>query len=120
MTIPFEGSANTASSINQMTIRDAFDSAPEIVRNRYIERGRKLQAGQDIEHKSGPSWILSRLDYSKKGACEDDDDELCHIVDSHTLSTGIDHPLTPGKLYCKLISPARALEWMYTDSLRKH
>lgn len=36
------------------------------------------------------------------------------------MSTPLDHPVpfSGGKLYCKLLSPAKALDWMYTDSLR--
>jgi hypothetical protein len=32
----------------------------------------------------------------------------------------VDHPIpfANGKLYMKLLSPARVLDWMYTDSLR--
>ena len=36
------------------------------------------------------------------------------------MNTPLDHPVpfVGGKLYCKLLSPAKALDWMYTDSLR--
>lgn len=118
--IPHESGCNTCSKMNEMTIQYVLDNAPDIVKKRYMERGIKLQAGKDVEHLSGPSWIWSQLDFSKEEECGGDDDELCRIIDSHTMSTGIDHPIphVGGKLYCKLLSPARVLEWMYTDSLR--
>ena len=34
------------------------------------------------------------------------------------MSFPTDFPLLGGFLYCKLLSPAKALDWMYTDSLR--
>lgn len=37
------------------------------------------------------------------------------------MTTPVDYPLKAigGMLYCKLLSPAKALDWMYTDSLRQ-
>ena len=65
------------------------------------------------------TWIWSHLDFTKEGV--NDEDEPCRIIDSHTMTTPLDHPVpfAGGKLYCKLLSPARVLDWMYTDSLRQ-
>jgi hypothetical protein len=119
---------NICSQMNAMTIQWALDHAPAIVRERYTKRGIRLRAGQDIEHFSGPSWIWSHLNYGQTGDCDGGADinderqeEECRIVDSHTMQTPVDHPIPAagGKLYCKLLSPARVLDWMYTDSLRR-
>lgn len=117
--IPFEAGCNTCSKMNEMTINWALDHAPEIVKKRYKERGIKLQAGVDISHNNGPTWIWSYLDFTKEGV--NDENEPCRIIDSHTMTTPLDHPVpfAGGKLYCKLLSPARVLDWMYTDSLRQ-
>lgn len=119
VSVPFEPRMNTCSKMNELAIQYALDHAPARVRERYIERGIKLRAGKDIEHTNGPSWIWSHLDFSKEGDC-DDEDEPCRIIDSHRMTTEVDHPVpfVGGKLYCKLLSPARVLDWMYTDSLR--
>ena len=118
VSIPFESNQNTCSEINQMTIQYALENAPDIVKKRYMDQGIKLQAGVDISHNNGPTWIWSHLDFTKEGDCGTD--EPCRIIDSHTMNTPIDHPVpfAGGKLYCKLLSPAKVLDWMYTDSLR--
>ena len=118
VSIPFESNQNTCSEINQMTIQYALENAPDIVKKRYMDQGIKLQAGVDISHNNGPTWIWSHLDFTKEGDC--DLDEPCRIIDSHTMNTPLDHPVpfAGGKLYCKLLSPAKVLDWMYTDSLR--
>ena len=119
---------NICSKMNAKTINWALNNAPAIVKQRYLERGIQLRAGQDIEHHSGPSWIWTHLNFSKKGSCDNNEgddgseseDEECCIIDSHSMQTSMDHPVpfAGGKLYCKLLSPARVLDWMYTDSLR--
>jgi len=115
---PFESSQNTCSEMNQMTIQYALDHAPNVVKKRYMDRGIKLQAGVDISHNNGPTWIWSHLKFTKEGDCGED--EPCRIIDSHTMNTPLDHPVpfAGGKLYCKLLSPAKVLDWMYTDALR--
>lgn len=118
VSVPFKPRRNACSKMNEFTIQHAINSAPDIVRERYLKRGIKLQVGRDIVHSSGPAWIWSHLDFSTEGDCGNED---CRIIDSHTMSTPLDHPVpfAGGKLYCKLLSPARVLEWMYTDSLRQ-
>lgn len=129
-------SSNICSKMNALTIEWAIEHAPAVVKKRYLERGIKLKAGQDIEHHSGPSWIWSHLNFGNKGECGEETEEVletsllpdddyndaeeCRIIDSHTMQTPLDHPIPAagGKLYCKLLSPARVLDWMYTDSLR--
>lgn len=118
---PSEPKLNTCSKVNEMTIQYALEHAPDIVRKRYLERGIKLRAGKDIHQSNGPSWIWSHLDFSKEGECGAGEDGLCSIVDSPAMLTEVDHPvpIVGGKLYCKLLSPARVLDYMYTDGLRK-
>lgn len=117
----FEPVKNVASQMNANTIEWAWKEAPEVVQRRYERRGVKLYAGKDIEHQSGPGWIWSYLNF-RRGHRQDGNGHLkdCMYIDSHTMVTPLDHPVpfAGGKLYCKLLSPAKALDWMYTDSLR--
>lgn len=123
--------------LNAHAIAWALHHAPTRVRRRYRERGLPLVAGQDVVRHSGPAWIWNslRLTHKQKkkkttkssmdgtAPCGNDNDyhEECLLVESQVLSTAVDHfiPYVRGKLYVKLLSPARALEWMYTDSLRR-
>jgi hypothetical protein len=129
---------NLASRINAHTIAWAQQQAPDIVQQRYTSRGIYLVAGNDIAHHSGPGWIWSYLTFRRGttittttvGADErpwqnNRRRHYCHprpcmYIDSHTMSTPLDHPVpfAGGKFYCKLLSPVKALDWMYTDSLR--
>lgn len=64
---------------------------------------------------TGPTWIKKELNYTRtaQGAIE---------VQSWTFVVGespIKSKLLPtGMHYCKLLSPARCMEWIYTDGLR--
>jgi hypothetical protein len=111
----FESERGIANRINQHTIDWAVAMAPERVRRRYFERGStRLVVGTESEHTNGPSWIWSYLTLRRV-------DDTTMAVDSHIMSTSLDHPFpfSQGKLYCKLLSPAKALDWMYTDALRR-
>lgn len=104
-----------AGVLNNRTIAWAWDHAPESVRRRYIERGVPIVAASapDVAHSSGPYWMWSSLDFQLQN---DEDPRM--VVRSHTLTTPLHLPFIGGFLYMKLLSPARVLDWMYTDSLR--
>ena len=110
-------SVNVASRINANTIEWALSKVPEEVRRRYLERGVQLMAGNDVEKTSGPAWIWSTLKFR---AGTDEAGRDVRFLDSPTMNTSIDHPIphAGGKMYCKLLSPSKALDWIYTDSLR--
>ena len=108
---------NFAKELNAKTIEWALAKVPEQVRQRYLERGVLLHAGKDLEQNNGPSWIWSSLAF-RPGV--DKDGRRCRFLDSPTMKTATDHPIPAvgGKVYCKLLSPSKALDWIYTDSLR--
>lgn len=109
---------NPCSSLNQETIQWAFENAPPVVRERYVSRGKQLTVGSDIHHNAGPSWIWTSLNFGKHQECGLENE--CVVIDSHTMATPLDHPVpfAGGKLYCKILSAARVLDFMYTDALR--
>ncbi|CAB9519247.1 expressed unknown protein [Seminavis robusta] len=113
--VKFDPCHNFAKDLNEKTLAWAMENAPTRVKRRYQQRGVQLVPGDDINHSSGPSWIWSYMNYEN-----DPQDPNCRVVRSHTMATPTDHPIPAagGKLYCKLLSPAKALDWMYTDSLR--
>jgi hypothetical protein len=111
--VEHEPELGVVSKINEQTMEWALERVPESVKRRYLERGTRLVAGKEIEHRIGPAWIWSYLQYRRV-------DDRTVALDSHIMSTPLDHPVpaSSGKLYMKLLSPAKALDWIYTDSLR--
>ena len=63
----------------------------------------------------GPCWIWDTLHYT------DTADKKSVQIGSPQFSTPIDFwlPKTAGFHYCKVLSPARVVEWMYVDGLRE-
>ena len=115
--IPFDLSINFARQLNEKALEYAMAKAPQRVRERYEQQGTTLVLGEDIPQSSGPGWIWNYLTYDKK---KDHDHSCCREVRSYVMVTPTDHPIPSagGKLYCKVMSPAKVLDWMYTDSLR--
>jgi len=67
---------------------------------------------------AGPLWIWKYMDYSKIDAA---DGKKVLQVTAPYMATPVDYSIkaAAGFHYCKLMSPAKALEWIYIDSLRK-
>jgi hypothetical protein len=125
-------STGHCSEINAAAIKWAFESAPEKTRARYEEYGQKLVASQEDKPVciAGPCWIWASLEYSNKKESGDVTvfppsfafkntnpypcDEKLYPSDPRKVVL----PCTAGMHYCKLVSPARVMEWMYVDSLR--
>ena len=118
--VPFnkDDDEDMASKINAKTIEWALSKVPPAVRERYVRHGVQLKAGKDLPKRSGPSWIWTGLTF-RSGI--DEDGRECKFLDSPTMNTPLDHPIPSvgGKFYCKLLSPSKALDWIYTDSLRR-
>ena len=94
--------------------RYAFDYAKKIVLNttldRFVDRGQKVIFSADHKTFMGPQFVfMSKLEF-------DDTDNFLNIS-SPILYTKLSSKMYPGKHYCKLVSPARAVEWIMTDSL---
>jgi len=81
---------------------------------RYNKYGKKLVIGDDKgPYNVGPVWIVEYLAY------EDNADKTETLVRSPMMRTPDNYPISAyaGIHNCKLLSPYRALEWIYIDSL---
>ncbi|GLI62266.1 hypothetical protein VaNZ11_004872 [Volvox africanus] len=104
--------------INQIAINWALQNAPVKSVARYHSIGRQLVVGDDLgPYNVGPLWIWTSMSYKNQ---KDADGTLQRIVQSPTMRTPIPYSIkeAEGFHYCKVLSPARALEWMMVDSLR--
>ncbi|XP_063954841.1 uncharacterized protein LOC129258688 [Lytechinus pictus] len=107
------GNSATCRVINEEAYRSAYNIAPAIVQSRYDTKGKQMIFSDDVNTSTGSEWVDSHVKYETLA-----DGSL--QVTSSALYTNVDFPFVTlaGMYYCKLMSPYRALEWMYVDSLR--
>jgi hypothetical protein len=62
----------------------------------------------------GPCWIWHELEFNPSA------DGNTVEVNSPQFGTAVDYPMkkVAGFHYCKVLSPARVMEWLYVDGLR--
>ena len=111
-------------SICRVINQAAFDWATNATANRTLARfkryGEPMRMGDDKgPYNAGPLWIYNPLEFNRR---TDDDGNKFVLVQAPMLRTPVDFviPLSAGFHYCKLLSPARAIEWIYVDGLRAH
>jgi len=120
--------------INAAALNWAVNVASPKVVDRYNKVGQKyvvdIAVGDKKVCTAGPCWIWASLEYQGQQKGE----EEVHIVaptfafknenpypcDEKTPDKQNVVPCTAGMHYCKLLSPARVMEWMYVDSNRLH
>ncbi|MFK7825416.1 MAG: alpha/beta hydrolase [Oligoflexales bacterium] len=96
--------------LNEMALKYASNLVSPRVWQRYVTKGKKIEFEDDMTAAIGPQFVfLSSLKYQEE--------ETSLKVTSPILFTGIDSRIYPGNHYCKVLSPARAVEWISTDSL---
>ncbi|CAK0904075.1 unnamed protein product, partial [Prorocentrum cordatum] len=133
------GDVNASFSVDDpqfcaMTNKKAYEwaqaAAATASLDRFHKHGQKYVFGDDISKAGGPSFLYARLQFNEK---TDSSGESVIEVASPMQKTEIDYwekhfgPIPrpsaipdPGCFhYCKLLSPARAMEWIYIDSLRR-
>ncbi|XP_033635012.1 uncharacterized protein LOC117296280 [Asterias rubens] len=105
----------TCKEINMMALKWAEGVASSAALSRYATQGRQMKFNSDIATFTGSSWLDEklRLTYNTNGDV---------VVTSVSLLTSVSFPFQSiaGMQYCKLLSPYRALEWIYVDSLRPY
>ena len=102
----------SCSELNRMTLDYVLTLASPAALDRMMTRGRTLSFGPDNEYSWGVGiWEGSNLQWKQI------DDNNVELVASRLWSNP-DFPIYPGELYCDLLSPYRALEWIYIESIR--
>lgn len=100
-------------SINQDAYQLALNVSSQRALSRFQRLGRPLVMAADKKPTppAGPWWIWNYLSYTDKSS----EVEVASWYAFYPLSGPA---YGAGNHYCKLLSPARALEWIYIDSLR--
>merc|ERR1711998_501381 len=109
---------------NQKAYEWALSQADSATLSRYKAHGQPYTFGPDIAKSGGPLFLDAGITYKDNG-------DAGVEISSPMQKTDIDywqehfHVPRPSFIpdpgcfhYCKLLSPARVLEWVYVDSLR--
>jgi hypothetical protein len=97
--------------IQKAAIDYAAGKVPSTTRQRFEKYGQTLVVGQDVN--GFPTWEKASMIW------EENNDLNTVNVQAIAYSTeNKGTKTTAGVHYCKLMSPARVMEWMYTDGLR--
>ncbi|XP_052719460.1 uncharacterized protein LOC128191438 [Crassostrea angulata] len=98
--------------VNELSVLEAFYNSSSVARERYARKGRQLILEEDMLTSNELAWLVSQL-------------ELVELSDGlHVQSQRYETTYKPsqkdssGLFYCSLLSPFRAMEWIYVDSLR--
>lgn len=107
-------------TINQASYKWALDNAGKNALARFSKFGEPMVMGRDKgPYNIGPLWIWKPLEYKE---VVDSAGNKENQIRSIMMRTPLDYAvkLVKGFHYCKLLSPARAMEWIYVDGLRAH
>lgn len=110
-----DGGGVRCGEINQFSWDWAKSSTASKTLERFTNYGQPYVIGSDVDVcPAGPCWIWEELHYNRTVS----NDYV--LLTSPQFSTATDFwlPKTAGFHYCKVLSPARAMEWMYVDGLR--
>ncbi len=100
-------------SINQSVLNWALQSASEASIALFNNYGTKMLFADDKQSLNGGAWIIDPLGYSFDQAAN------TLTLTSKSLPINGNNPVVIFRdmHYCKLLSPMRAIEWIYVDSL---
>ena len=110
---------DACAAINQKALEWAEQHAPAATLARYRAQGLPVVMGSDIPQGGGPTFIWSPI--QQKVVKRADGSKVLEIR-VQTMRTPLDQGIAhaAGYHYCKLVSPAWFMEWIFTDSLRSH
>ncbi|XP_022339040.1 uncharacterized protein LOC111134370 [Crassostrea virginica] len=102
----------TCKDINEQSILEAFHSSSGTARERYAKKGRQMFLDEDQSTSSQLVWLASQLQL-REGSTG------LHVRSvKYNTAYNPKHKDSSGLLFCSLLSPFRAMEWIYVDSLR--
>lgn len=107
--------ASLCALVNQKAWDWALANAGANATARFKAIGQPLVMGDDVfVGNAGPLWIDNPLQFNVAP------DNSSVVVNAPCTHTPVDYPIAAaaGFHYCKLLSPARAMEWIYIDGLR--
>ncbi len=108
--------AVTCKDINEAAMRYALEHVSPAAKTRYLTKGYQLVFLPDKEVGTGISWVSSGLAFNKVS-----DGSRAFEVKSTGMVTSLDADARfAGMHYCKLLSPAKAVEWVMVDGLKSH
>ena len=106
--------------INQVAYEYAFNTSSSTAVNRFKKFGVPMVMGTDRGSLgNGAIWIYTPMEYKQN--IDSSGRDILEVI-SIQLKTDVKYlvPIFAGIHYCKLLSPARAIEWIYVDGLRTH
>jgi hypothetical protein len=112
--------------INKAAYNWALSNAEPSVQQRFKNKGEPLVMVDDVEAKigiTGPEWIANELVYKRVKSGESPTGTHIEVqswkfIVGNTNGGSVPWFFPVGMHYCKLLSPARVMEWIYTDSMR--
>jgi len=112
--------------INQAAWDWALNHAEPSVKSRFESVGEPMVMVDDVEQTfgiHGPEWIQDELVFKRMDDSNSPTKSRIEVQSWKFVVGNANHGKVPwlvpaGMHYCKLLSPARAMEWIYTDSMR--
>ena len=104
-------------TINQLVYLWALNHADQGAQMRFKSLGVPIHFGDDKTSRG--LWTYAPLQYKQT---QDSSGKDILKVSSIELKTDVNYPIDDlaGVHYCKLLSPAKVMEWIYVDGLRAH
>ena len=92
---------------NALTL--ALSRSSTTARGRYLSRGSKMVMLPDLVTSDSDTWLGEKLDFRQSAS---NVSVRSAVYQSDTQTAGVQ--------FCKVLSPYRAMEWIYVDSLRPY
>ncbi|MFZ9594744.1 MAG: alpha/beta hydrolase [Bdellovibrionia bacterium] len=109
---------DVCAEINRQALAWAEAHAPSSVLQRYRQYGLPIVMGPDQPENGGPGFIWKPI---QKEVITQPGGQKALQISVPTMRTPVDFDFVPesaGYHYCRLMSPAWFMEWIYTDGLR--